>query len=559
VDIEHLRDERKNWEQEVLRPALEQAPELPSEYFELDAGPVVERVYTPLDLSVRGIDDERDIGLPGAFPFTRGTTPSGPRSRQPLIKLYSGQGSPEDTNSRFRKLLDWGAEEVQIAADLPSQVGYDPDHVMSAGEVGRAGVSIASLRDLEVIFDGLPLNSFERVGMLGNSLGPIALALFIALGERQGLSPGEYIVDLQNDPLKEYVARGTQFLPIRPAVRLAVDVVEWTSEHAPHWYPLDVCVNHVNAAGAGSSAGTAFALANARCYIAHLLERGLQIDDFAPSLQMFLDERDDFFAAVANIRATRRIWARMLQDDYGARDPRSLALQVTAYGHGRETREEPLNNIARTTLGTLAYYLAGVQTLYNASFDEALALPSDNALKIGVRMQQVLRNEQGLGLTVDPLGGSYYVEALTHDLEQLILSELSRVEERGGAIACIENGYMRSLIVEGAVRRQQRFEAGIRTMVGVNRFRSTDEPAPLETLRIDPAVEDRQCQRLAEVKAKRDQERVEAALRSVAQAARGRANLVPTVLDAVRAYATIGELAEVFRDVFGEWEPDRDF
>jgi methylmalonyl-CoA mutase N-terminal domain/subunit len=542
-----------------LEPSLQREPERPAELFELDAGPEVARLYTPLDLAERGIDNSEDIGLPGAFPFTRGATPTGPRSAPPLIKVYSGQGTPEETNRRYKRLLEWGAEQIQIASDLPSQVGYDPDHVMSAGEVGRAGVSIASLRDLEVMFADLPLNSFKRVGILFNALGPVGLALFVALGEKQGLAPEEYVVDLQNDPLKEYCARGTQFLPIRPAARLAADVVEWSVEHAPHWYPLDVCVNHLNAAGAGSSSGTAFALANARHYIEELLGRGLHIDSFAPLLQMFLDERDDLFAAVANIRATRRIWARMLHDEYGARDPRSLALQVTAYGHGRETRQEPLNNIVRTTLGTLAYYLGGVQTLYNASYDEALALPSDAALKIALRMQQILTNEQGISLTVDPLGGSYYVEALTTDLERLILDELARVDEQGGAIACIENGYMRSVIVEGATRRQRRFEAGFRAMVGVNLFASDEEHPPVDVLRIDPAVEEVQRRRLAEVKAERNSREVAAVLEHVAAAAGDGANVVPAVIDAVRAYATVGEICDAFRSVFGEWEPDRSF
>jgi methylmalonyl-CoA mutase N-terminal domain/subunit len=555
-------EEIERWERDVLGPYLEHAPERHEEFFELDAGPHVQRLYTPLDLIERDVDELDDVGLPGAFPFTRGATPTGPRSLPPLVKFYSGQGTPEETNHRYRKLLEWGVEQIQVASDLPSQVGYDPDHLMSAGEVGRAGVSIASLRDLEVIFEDLPLNAFARVGTLLNSLGPVGLALFIALGEKQGLAPGDYVVDLQNDPLKEYSARGTQFLRPQAAVRLAVDVVEWCVENAPHWYPLDVCVNHLNAAGAGSSSGTAFALANARCYIEELLGRGLEIDSFAPLLQMFLDERDDIFAAVANIRAARRIWARMLRNEYGARDQRSLALQVTAYGHGRETRQEPLNNIARTTLGTLAYYLAGVQTLYNASFDEALSLPSDSALKIAVRMQQILTHEQGISLTVDPLGGSYYVESLTHDLERLILEELTCVEEHGGAIACIENGYIRSVIVEGATRRQRRFEAGSRAMVGVNVHASPDgenSDPPVDLLRVDPAVEEVQRRRLAAVKAERSPTVVAAALEAVAAACRNGSNVVPPVLEAVRAYATVGEICDVFRGVLGEWEPDRDF
>lgn len=561
LEREELRRRVQEWERNLLGPALEREPERDPSFFELDAGPGVKTVYTPLDLEERGLDWSRDLGMPGEFPFTRGTTPSGSRSRPPLVKIYSGLGSPEETNVRYRNLLNWGAEFIHMATDLPSQVGYDSDHIMASGEVGRAGVAVASLRDMEVIFDGLPLNRFRRIGMLGNCIGPVALALFIALGEKQGLATSDYVVDVQNDPLKEYVARGTQFLPVRPAVRLATDVVAWCARHAPHWRPMDICVNHLNAAGAGSSYGTAFALANAIQYIDTLLDQGLEIDQVAPLLTMFLDERDDFFAAVANIRATRRIWARMMKERYGAQDPRSMALEVTAYGHGRETRREPLNNIARIAMGTLAYFLAGVQTLYDASYDEVLGIPSEEAVKVAVRTQQILAWEQGFGHTVDPLGGSYYVEALTHELEQRILRALAGVEERGGAVSCIENGYIKGIITEGAVRRQRRFEAGLRVMVGVNKFAvPADTGAPtVQVTRINANVDEIQLRRLAEVRAERDNPRVRAALARVADAARGGDNLVPPVLEAVRAYATIGEICAQFRAVFGEWQPDQDY
>jgi methylmalonyl-CoA mutase N-terminal domain/subunit len=522
------------------------------ELVELDAGPRVKAVYTADD-----VPPERPRERPGEYPFTRGISA---RWERPLIKLYSGLGTPEQSNRRYRKLVALGVEEIQMATDLPSQIGYDPDHVMAAGEVGRAGVSIASLRDMEVLFDGIPLSSLARVGMLGNAIGPVALALFVALGEAQGLEPHAYVVDLQNDPLKEYFARGTQFLPVEAAVRLAADVVEWCAEHAPHWYPLDACVNHINTAGAGSTAGTAFALADAICYIEYLLGRGLDVDRVAPMLQMFLDEREDLFVAVANIRATRRIWARILKERFGARDPRSLALQVTAYGHGRETRQEPLNNLARITLGCLAYRLAGVQTMYSSSYDEALWTPSDEAVALSVRTQQILAVEQGLDAVVDPLGGSYYVEALTDDIERRIEDILRAVEEQGGAIACIENGYFRSVIAEGAVRRQRRLESGERLVVGLNAFAGGEgaartEPGPT----VDPEVEAIQRHRLERLRAERDPERVRRALAAVAGAASAGDNVVPSVIDAVRAGATVGEICDVFRSQLGEWVPDRSY
>jgi methylmalonyl-CoA mutase, N-terminal domain len=535
-------------------------PPLDPDVFRLDAGPAVERVYTPASLEQRGIDPRRDIGVPGQYPFTRGINDTPPRARQPLIKFYAGHGGPEETNARYRRLIGWGVQQIQMATDLPSQVGYDPDHVMAAGEVGRAGVSIASLADMEVAFDGIPLNSLARVGLLFNCNGPVGLALLVALGEKQGLKLDDYVVDIQNDPLKEYVARGTQFLPAGAALRLAADVVEWCVRNAPHWYPLDVCVNHLNAAGAGSTYGTAFALANAEAYIEELLGRGLAIDEFAPMLMMFLDEREDFFAAIANIRATRRIWADLMKTRYGATDPGSMALQVTAYGHGRETRREPLNNIARIAFGTLAYYLAGVQTLYDASFDEVLSVPSDDAARISVRIQQIIREEHGFGLTADPLGGSYFVESLTTDLEEGILAALAEVEAVGGALAAISNGHMRRVIADGAVRRQKRYEAGVRAMVGVDRY-VDDDPGniniPLN--RVDPAVEQRQRERVRELRASRDASAVGTSLEAIRGSAEAGRNVMPAVLDAVRSYATVGEICDVFREVFGEWEPATEF
>ena len=528
---------------------------------ELDAGPLVQESYGPADLVERGVTASL-IGAPGEFPYTRGIHPDGVRTSPTLIKMYSGLGTASDSNRRFRKLADWGVDILQIASDLPSQIGYDPDHIMAAGEVGRAGTSIASLRDMEVAFDGLPLNRFRRVGTLFNCLGPVGLALFVALGEKQGLDVGDYVVDLQNDPLKEYVARGTQFLPIDAALRLACDVVEWTTAEAPHWYPLDVCVNHLNQAGAGSTKATAFALANSVAYIEELLARGLAIDDFAPSMQLFLDEREDFFVALANVRATRRIWASLLRERYGATDPRSLALQVMAYGHGRETRNEPLNNISRIALGSLAYCLAGVQCLYTASYDEVRQTPSEESVKIAIRTQQILATELGFALTADPVGGSWYLESLTKELEDAIRDELGKVEEAGGAVACIESGQMRETITEGAVRRQTRFEQGFRPWVSVDRFQTDDGDDSWmvrPTQRMTEEAEQQRRREVAELRRTREQRRAADAMRDVEAVLRRSGNAVPPVLEAVRAYATVGEIAHIFREVFGEWQPDQTF
>jgi methylmalonyl-CoA mutase N-terminal domain/subunit len=369
------------------------------------------------------------------------------------------------------------------------------------------------------------------------------------------------VVDLQNDPLKEYVARGTQFLPIPAALRLATDVVAWSASEAPHWYPLDVCVNHINAAGAGSTRGTAFALSNAIAYIENLVDRGIEVDRFAGMIQLFLDEREDFFVALSNVRATRRIWSDLLQTRFGAQDPRSLALEVTAYGHGRETRREPLNNIVRIALGSLAYYLAGIQSLYTASYDEVLQTPSDEAVKIAVRTQQIIALELGFGLTADPLGGSYYVESLTADIERAMREELDEIDRRGGAAACIESGYFRNVISEGAVRRQRRFEDGVRPMVGVDRLTADDDDswALHPTQAMTEESEAARAREVAQLRRSREQRPVLDALRALERGLGAGDNSVPHVLEAVRAYATVGEISDVFRSVFGEWVPDGSF
>jgi methylmalonyl-CoA mutase N-terminal domain/subunit len=531
------------------------------DFYRLDAGPSVKPSYGPSDLDPAAA--ERRQAGPGEYPFTRGVEPDGLRTRPTLVKVYTGLGTPAATAERISKLAGWGAEIIQLALDLPAQIGFDPDHIMAAGEVGRSGVSVASLRDMETIFERVPVSSVARVGMLGNSIGPIALALFLALGERQGAAVGDYVVDLQNDPLKEYVARGTQFLPVEPAVRLSADVVEWCAREAPHFFPLDVCVNHINAAGAGSTAGTAFAIGNAIHYIEELLGRGLEIDSFAPQVQLFLDEREDFFVAIANIRATRRIWAELMRDRFGAHEQKSLALAVTAYGHGRETRLEPLNNIVRIALGSLAYYLAGIQTMYTASYDEVVQTPSDEAVRIAVRTQQIMGLELGLGLTADPLGGSYYLEALTDEIEAGIRGRLAEVEREGGAVAAITSGLIRGVIADGAVRRQSRFEAGLRPMVGVDRLRledgGLDEWAIRPTARMTEEDEERRCDEIRELRRTREQRRTAQALRDIETGLRRGGNSVPAVLEAVRSYATVGEISDVFREVFGEWQPDRTF
>ena len=550
--LKDIENEMRDWEGKCLKRVLEDKPERKKRFL-TDTGLEVKHIYTPLDLSEVNFDYVKALGFPGHYPFTRGVRPTMYRSEPWVIRVYAGFGDPQLSNERYKEIVRWGADEIVVAVDLPTQVGYDSDHMMARGEVGKVGVAIDSLRDMEVLFDGIPLNELKRVSMLGNSFGPIALALFIALGEKQGLKLSDFVVDLQNDILKEYVARGTYIFPIRPSVRITTDVIGYCVEYARHWFPCSLCTNHLNAAGAGSAKATAFALANGICYINYLLDKGYKIDDVAPLFLMFLDERADFFVAICHFRATRRVWAKIMKDKLQAQDPKSMALKITAYSHGGETLLEPVNNIVRITLAALAYVLGGVDYLYNASYDEVLGTPTEDSAKIAVRTQQILAHELGITDTVDPLGGSYFIESLTTQIEKQIYEEILKVEAMGGAIAAIENGYYRSVIDEGAIRRQREFENGERVSIGVNKFR-TESNIPYGAFRIDPSTEARQIERLNRVKKERNQKAVRETLEYVREVAQGEGNIVLPVLEAVRAYATIGEICDVIREVFGEYQ-----
>ena len=545
--------ERKSeWEKEILNAFLKEHPEK-RESFITDIGLPIKCLYTPIDLEKIGFNYERNLGFPGNYPFTRGITPNMYRSSPFIVRAYAGFGGPEECNERYRKMVEWGGlDEIVMALDLPTQIGYDSDHVMAKGEVGRVGVAIDSLEDMEQVFDGIPLNTLKRVSMLGNSFGPAALSLFIALGEKQGLKTDDYVVDLQNDILKEYVARGTYIFPIVPSVRIAMDVVEYCAQNLCHWYPCTVCATHMNAAGAGSIKATAFAIANGLHYLDHLLERGLHIDDVAPLFTMFADERTDFFVQIANYRAVRRLWARIMRERYGAKSSASMALKMTSYSHGGETLREPLNNIARIAIAGLAYVLAGVQFLYNASYDEVIGIPSEEGAKNSMRIGQILAHELGITNTVDPLGGSYFIETMTHQIEEELIQTLDVIEQKGGAVAAIESGFYVGEISKGANRRKREFDSGERVSVGANLYR-TKESIDFKAFRVDPGIEKRQVEKLNRLRKKRNSPRVRKALKEIRDAAIRGDNLVPPTLEAVRAYTTVGEIAHVMREVFGEY------
>ncbi len=550
--LDEIRQAKDRWEKNFLQPALEKiGPK--REMASLGIGHLefpLNEVYTPLDLDEIGFDYLRDIGFPGDFPCTRGAEPTRDPQRPWLIRSYAGYGTPKQSNERYKFLLREGAEEIVMAVDLPTQIGYDADHPMAAGEVGRVGVSINSLRDMEEAFEGIPLNSMRRVGILGNAIGPIALALFIALGEKQGLSHKDYVLHLQNDVLKEYGTRGTQFLPIKPAVRLATDVVRYCVDHHPNWQPLTACAAHY--AYAGCAAAHAFGLSSAFHYIENLLDKGLQIDRFAHMFNLFT-AGELTFAGVAVIRATRRIWARTLKEKYGAKDPRSLALKMTAYTVAESTAQQTLNNIVRIAIGTQTYALAGVDYIYNASFDEGLAIPTEEAARLSIRTQQILANETEIPYTVDPFAGSYLVETLTTRVENEIRKYLKEIEAIGGPVLSLEAGYFQKKMADEAYKKRVRIEKGERIHVGVNKYKVDGEKIPM-TFQPDPTVAEKRIESLNQLKKERDNAEVNRRIAKIKAVAKTEENIVPAVLDAVRAYATLGEISDAWRDVFGEYE-----
>jgi methylmalonyl-CoA mutase N-terminal domain/subunit len=548
--------ETQRWARETFGPAAAARPQ--RKPFVTDVGIGVEPLYTPLDLERAGFDYLRDLGFPGEYPFTRGDRPGMNRIEPFVVSAYSGFGDAEACNARFRKLIEIGTEQILVALDLPTQCGYDSDHEMSTAEVGQVGVAIDTLADMELLFDGIPADSIKRIGTLGNSIGPIVLALYAALGEKQGIPWSRYTVNLQNDPLKEYIARGTQILPPAPAAKLAADAVAWCVDHAPNWSPITVCVNHINAGGAGSSMGTAIALANARHYIELVLGQGFSIDRVAPLVHMFPDERHDFFVSIANLRALRRIWARLMKETYGATRPEAMACRTTVYGHGQEALAEPLNNIPRTAFGTLAYVLGGASYVYLAGYDEAVSTPNENSARVALRTLQIIAHEHGFGDTIDPLGGSYYVEALTAQVERQIRDGMAQIDRIGGALAVLATGFGRKVMTEGAVRRQRAIDSGERPWVTVNLWPQRPN-VPNTAFRGDPKATERQLARLAQVKASRNRAQVEATLAAIDNACANATNVVPSVLEAVRAYATVGEIVEVWRKRFGSFVPSTDF
>ncbi|HVI86247.1 MAG TPA: methylmalonyl-CoA mutase family protein [bacterium] len=534
-----------------MRPALERTPERPGT-FETDSGIPVERIYAAQD--VAAVDYDRDLGYPGAYPLTRGIYPTMYRGRLWTMRQYGGYAGAEESNRRYRYLLAQGQTGLSVAFDLPTQMGYDSDHPMAEAEVGKVGVAIDSLADMEVLFDGIPLDRVST-SMTINATASILLCMYIAVAERQGVPPERIDGTIQNDILKEYIARGTYIYPPAPSMRLVTDVCAYCARHLPRWNPISISGYHIREAGATAVQEVAFTLGNAIAYIEAVMATGLAVDEFAPQLAFFFDVQMNLFEEIAKYRAARRLYAGIMRERFGARDPRSQMLRFHTQTAGVAlTAQQPKNNVVRVTLQALAAVLGGTQSLHTNALDEALALPTDEAALLALRTQQIIAHESGIASTVDPFAGSYCIEALTAEIERRAQAYLDGIEAMGGMLRAIEEGFVQREIGEAAYREQQAVESGRRIVVGVNRFQRADEQAPA-LLKVDAAVLNRQRSRLARVRAERDGERVQTTLTALGDAAEGGQNLLPRILDCVRAYATVGEICDTLRSRFGTYRP----
>ncbi|MFZ0979402.1 MAG: methylmalonyl-CoA mutase family protein [Candidatus Acidiferrales bacterium] len=510
----------------------------------------IEAVITPEDLA--GFDPERDLGYPGEFPFTRGVYPTMYRGRLWTMRQYAGFGSAIESNRRYRYLLEKGQTGLSVAFDLPTQIGMDSDHALAQGEVGKVGVAIDSIDDMLALFDGIPL---ERVStsMTINSTAAILLALYVAVAKKQGANLARLAGTVQNDILKEYIARGTYIYPLRPAMRIVTDIFAWCRAEIPNWNAISISGYHIREAGSTEVQEVAFTLANAIAYVEAAISAGLQVDEFAPQLSFFFNAHNEFLMQVAKFRAARRLWARTMRDRFGARDPRSMMLRFHAQTAGSAlTAQQPENNIARVALQCLAAVLGGCQSLHANALDEALALPTEQAALLALRTQQIIAHETGVANTIDPVGGSYAIEKLTGEIESAAQDYISKIDAMGGMLRAIETGYVQQEIQKSAYEYQRAIERGEQVVVGVNRFQ-TDQERPIPTLRIDPEIERSQIARLQALRARRDAAKSRAALEEVERRARTTENLMPAILAAVEGSATVGEISDSLRRAFGEY------
>jgi len=539
---------KQEWRDTTLAKSLQKAPER-QERFEISSETGVETLYTPEDIA--GRDYNELIGYPGEYPFTRGIQPTMYRGRLWTMRQYAGFASAEESNKRYRYLLEQGQTGLSIAFDLPTQIGYDSDHPLAQGEIGKVGVAIDTLRDMETLFQDIPLDKVST-SMTINSTAPVLLAMYIALAKKQGVDPTKLDGTIQNDILKEYIARGTYIFPPRPSMRLITDIFRYCGEHVPRWNTISISGYHIREAGATAAQELAFTLADGIAYVQAAIDVGLDVDTFAGRLSFFFASHNNLFEEVAKFRAARRLWASIMKERFGAQEPRSGMLRFhTQTGGSTLTAQQPDNNVIRTAMQALAAILGGTQSLHTNSRDEAYATPSEEAVTIALRTQQVLAYESGVADSVDPLAGSYLVESLTNNLESEAREYIERIDSLGGALTAIEQGFPQREIQESSYRYQKGIEGGNKVVVGVNKFVSP-YPKPTGLLRLDPEVAKKQVERLAQVKRERDNSAVSAALKRLEEVARGTENTMPAVLECVASYATVGEVCDVLRLVFGE-------
>jgi len=550
--VDDLEQAKQEWEERTLKPVLARFPERRGR-FETLSGIPLDRVYAPAGVRV---DYLNDLGFPGEYPFTRGVQPTMYRGRLWTMRQYAGYATAEESNARYKYLLEQGQTGLSVAFDLPTQLGYDADDPMAEGEVGKVGVSISSLDDMRVLFDGIPLDKVST-SMTINAPAAILLAMYVAVAREQGVEPRVLRGTVQNDILKEYVARGTYIFPPRPSMRLVTDLFRYCAAEIPKWNTISISGYHIREAGSTAVQEVAFTLANGIAYVQAAIDAGLDVDTFAPRLSFFFNAHNDFLEEVAKFRAARRLWARIMRERFGARNPRSWRLRFHAQTAGSAlTAQQPEVNVVRVTLQALAAVLGGAQSLHTNSRDEALWLPTEESVRIALRTQQIIAHESGVANTVDPLGGSYVIEYLTHEIERRAQAYIDKIDAMGGALAAVERGYIQQEIADAAYRYQQAVERGEQIVVGVNAYQIEEEEADLERLVVDPAVEVRQRERLVALRARRDAERASAALSRIEAAARSADEpLMPLFIYAVEADCTLGEICGVLRQVWGEYRP----
>jgi methylmalonyl-CoA mutase N-terminal domain/subunit len=548
-EIKKIKQEKERWDSENYQKYVKKAPErLP--YFTTVSDLPIKKLYTPDD--IENLDYLKDLGFPGEFPYTRGVHPTMYRARLWTMRQFAGLGTAEDTNKRFKYLINHGETGLSTAFDMPTLMGYDSDSPMSRGEVGKCGVAIDTLKDMEILFDGIDLSKVTT-SMTINPPASILLAMYICVAEKQNVGMDKIGGTIQNDMLKEFIAQKTFMLPPEPSIKLIVDTVEFCTQNVPRWNTISISGYHIREAGSTAVQELAFTLADGIGYVQACIERGMDVDDFAPRLSFFFNAHIDFFEEVAKYRAARRIWARVMKERFKAKNPRSWMLRFHTQTAGCSlTAQQPYNNVVRTAYEALSAVLGGTQSLHTNSLDEVLALPTEHSVTIALRTQQIIAEEIGVTNTIDPLAGSYFVEALTNKMEEEAMNYINKIDELGGILKAIELGFPQQEIADAAYRYQEQIDKGEKIVVGVNKY-TMEQEQPIDILRIDPVVEKKQLDRLKKVKAERDNTKVKDRLGKLKEAAEKNENLMPYIINAVREYATLQEICDVFRDVYGTY------